>query len=345
MASSNVAEHERTSANRTEPPPASAAPVRSSRTSKEPPRNEAAGPEEEERRDAPAAEFQPGTSSHATHGRNGSSFADAPGVVVDVSGPEVGFEVGFSETHLAATRARRGFAAAAAERLARLGAASSAEPPPQTSSPPPPSAFAPFVPVTFLVGVGLRPPPTPPLGSRELFSRSPSLPLERGPGLGEFFPQRAVPRELRAGEGERALRRGVRGALGVERADGVVGDAAVSPELRRVPRDEAGEARAGGGRQPSGVEGVSARRSAEVRAKRASEAAAGDDAAGAATATGPGPAAPKDGGEEDGGAAGTKEPEAERWRAEEPAAEPSRGASDASKSLVAEPSLVAAAEP
>ena len=105
VASSNVAEHERTSANRTEPPPASAAPVRSSRTSKEPPRNDAAaGPEEEERRDAPAAEFHPGTSSHATHGRNGSSFADASGVVVDVSGPEVGFEVGFSETHLAATR-------------------------------------------------------------------------------------------------------------------------------------------------------------------------------------------------------------------------------------------------
>ena len=79
-----------------------------------------------------------------------------------------------------------------------------------------------------------------------------------------------------------------------------------------------------------------------MRAKRASEAAAGDDAAGAATGTGPGPADPKDGGEEDGGAAGAKEPEAERWRAEEPAAEPSRGASDASKSLVAEPSLVAA---
>ena len=98
-------------------------------------------------------------------------------------------------------------------------------------------------------------PYAPPLGSRELFSRSPSLPLERGPGLGEFFPQRAVPRELRAGEGERALRRGVRGALGVERADGVVGDAAVFPELRRVPRDEAGEARAGGGRQAVGRRG------------------------------------------------------------------------------------------
>jgi hypothetical protein len=65
-------------------------------------------------------------------------------VVVDVSGPEVGFEVGFSETHLAVTRARRGFAAVTAEprRSARLCAASSAEPPPDPEPDPDPDPTA-----------------------------------------------------------------------------------------------------------------------------------------------------------------------------------------------------------